>query len=202
MRGPLFGSSPRDPAPPALRWRIPKHSELVGQRVALAGLPIALHTHRVGKRTLPCLRDLPALGIECPHCERSRGRKCWCPVVPVDIPLTPRPLWIVMGATTLEDSVKQVRRGELCQAGRALTLKPTWVLKLLPDQSEQALGLGILSRDVPERGDITRWLLHYWQWPLLAEKFGEKFRESIKTRGLRETSEAHKLALMLGTDAG
>jgi len=200
MRKPLFHSVETEPTPPELRWRIAKPADVVGKAYALAGKPISLYTHRVGRRTLPCLRSFPALAIECPHCERSRALKCWCPVVPLDLEQTPPKLHVLMGATTLADSLRFIKNATPINIGRALTLKPTWIVRPRDDKELEAVAVSLCANYVPERGDITRWLLHYWQWPTLSAAFGERFRESIRVKSDRERSEAHKIELLTGTE--
>jgi len=200
MRKPLFDSVNEEPKPPELRWRIAKPEEIIGQQLVLAGKPITLYTHRVGRRTWPCLKSLPMLVRECPHCERSAQQKCWVPVVNINMNPHAPELRILMGATTLSASVKNIKPGSLIHAQRALQLKPTWCVRLDADQSMQAVALGLLSRYIPERGDITRWLLHYWQWAEITRAFGEVYRMSLKLKLKAEDAEAHKLSLLTGED--
>ena len=200
MRKPLFWSVDAEPLAPELRWRIATPKDVIGKKWAVAGKPISLYTHRVGRRTLPCLRCFPTLGMECPHCERSRALKCWCPVIPLDLEETPPPLRVLMGATTLHNSLKLIKPAESVNIGRALTLKPTWIVTRPLDRSLDPIALSLCANHVPERGDITRWLLHYWQWAALTVAFGEKYRESIRNKSDRETREAHKLTLLTGDD--
>jgi hypothetical protein len=197
----LFFSVDAEPLAPELRWRIATVKEVIGKKYALAGKPISLYTHRVGRRTLPCLRCFPTLGWECPHCERARALKCWCPIVPLDLEQTPPPLRVLMGATTLHNSLKFIKVAETINVGRALTLKPTWIVTRSAQQDLDAIGLSLCANHVPERGDITRWLLHYWQWPKLTTAFGEKYRESIRVKSDQETRDAHKMLTMLDGDA-
>jgi len=200
MRKPLFETVDSEPLPPEARWRVAKPEEVIGRQLVLAGKPIALYTHRVGRRTWPCLRSLPMLGKECPHCERARAKKCWVPFVHLDCNPHAIDLRILMGATVLEASVKGLKPGCLIHAGRCLQLKPTWRVSLDTDQTMQPIGLGLLAKYVPDRGDITRWLLHYWQWAEVTRAFGEVYRESVKNKLHRETAESHKLSLMTGED--
>lgn len=200
MRNPLFGSVETEERPPELRWRIAKPEQIIGQQLVLAGKPVTLYTHRVGRRTWPCLRSLPMLVRECPHCERARAKKCWCPVVNFKVnPLAPE-LLIIMGAETLANSLKSIKPGFLIHAQRALQLKPTWAVRQDCDQSAQSVALGLLAKYIPERGDITRWLLHYWQWAEITKAFGEVYRMSLKVKLRHEEAELHKLSLLTGED--
>lgn len=201
MRKPLFESVHDEPKPPELRWRIAKDEEVRSQPLVLAGKPIALYTHRVGRRTLPCMKSLPMLAWECPHCERSAQKKCWVPIININMNPHAPELRVIMGATTLEASVQKVKPGTLIAVKKVLHLKPTWAVFEEGDQSMQAVALGLIGKYVPERGDITRWLLHYWQWPELTRAFGEVYRLSLSRKLHEERAEQHKLSLMTGDDA-
>lgn len=200
MSRPLFQGVETEPKPPNLRWRIAKDEEIKGQPLVMAGEAIPLYTHRVGKRTLPCLRSLPMLKMECPHCERSRNLKCWVPIINLNMNLSAPELRVVMGANTLAESAKGVKRGTIIAIKKVLHLKPTWCIFPEADQTMQVIGMGLTAKYVPERGDITRWLLHYWQWPEITRAFGEVYRESQRKRLLREEHERHQMSLMTGEE--
>lgn len=200
MRKPLFSSVSIEPVPPELRWRIATPAELINRPLVLAGKPITLYTHRVGRRTLPCLKSLPLLRMECPHCERSRNPKCWAPVFDAETFSATMHLRIIMGAGTLDAAVKGIFPGDNIEAFRARQLKPTWCVKLADYHVPVAFNQQLIDNYIPERGDITRWLLHYWQWPEVTRGFGEVYRESIKRKQIREEGERHKFELMTGEE--
>lgn len=185
---PLFeGREPR-PDVPYLNWHVYDPSEFIGKPMLLAGQVIGLTCHRVGKRTIPCLGEFPRFGRECPHCERPQRFTTWVPLMEARHPYR---LVVIMGAKTTWESVKQMKRGQVVEPHWGLTLKRTPIFRREVTQ----LGVGQLNetakKEVPLRGDITRWLLHYWQWQWLTEQFGEVFRESVRVRQARERSELH-----------
>lgn len=185
---PLFKSTSPDARPPWLRWYIPDRKEIVGKLLYLAGPPVGINTHRVGRRTWPCLNEFPALNWECPHCDRARRFTTWVPCITCE---GPRQQIVIMGATTTWESVKTIRTHTFVRAAFCLELKPT--IKILPDKLQLGkTSMGeVLRLDEGFTGDITRWLLHYWQWEELSRRFGEKYRESIKRRTARERAQYH-----------
>jgi hypothetical protein len=184
---PLFSSGQFDSKLPHMRWFIPKDKAHIGQSLVLAGKPVGLWTHRVGRRTWPCLKNWPSLDKECPHCERSRRWTTWCPCLPLADPA--RQL-ILMGGETTWKSLNGVKRGEIIICKVAMMLKPTIMfVKHALQVGTSTARLGAVMQEIGN-GDITRWLLHYWQWTDLARWYGETIRESIKSRTARERAEA------------
>lgn len=185
---PLFGSCVFETLPPELHWSIPRDDEVLGKTLFLAGPPIALVTHRVGKRTWPCLHALPKVGRECPHCDRSRRKTVWVPVVTCQPPYQKL---VLMGGEATMNSVIRIPPRTLVTCHLAKVIKATKVF------ARCSLQLGVKTFELmaeqlqADRGDITRWLLHYWQWPDLTRWFGEAYRMSLKVKTLRERSEAH-----------
>lgn len=180
---PLFGSSDPTPLSPELRWFIPPRDGLTLKPMILAGAAVGLHTHRVGFRTLPCLHQWPDLGLECPHCERSRRFTCWVPVVPIH---DADKQWVVMGGLNTYQSVKKFERGHLVECVNAKVIKPTLIFRSF-NHPMSVVGINRASEKWnPYFGDITRWLLHYWQWPALTTCFNEKHRESRKVSAAKE----------------
>jgi hypothetical protein len=100
-----------------------------------------------------------------------------------------------MGGENTWNSVKLIERNTIVTCHLAKTLKPT--LAFAKDTTQLGrLQLEAAAREeIPEKGDITRWLLHYWQWPALSLWFGEVYRESLKMRSIRERAENHGVEL-------
>ena len=190
---PLFQSGAPRPKHPHLCWHIYNLNEFIGQPMLLCGRPIGLNTHRVGRRTWPCLNDFPALGRECPHCDRAVRFTTWVPLMPTKRPYK---LVVIMGGQTTWDSVEFLKPGQVVEGHWARTLKPTPMFKREVTQ----LGVGQLNEaakeEVPLKGDLTRWLLHYWQWPALSQWFGEVYRESVKVKNARERAELHGMSTL------
>lgn len=101
-----------------------------------------------------------------------------------------------MGGETTWKSVKDLELRRLVVCHYAKTLKPTLVF----GKDTTQLGLSAFNRiakeDIPCNGDITRWLLHYWQWSDLSKWFGQVFRESLKLKLMRERAESHGLDVL------
>lgn len=188
---PLFGSRDPRPTAPHMAWRIHDTSEYVGKPMLLAGKVIGLNCHRVGRRTLPCLTEFPKLGRDCPHCERPLRYTTWVPLMDTRRPYS---LVVIMGAKTTHESIQFLKPGQVIEPHWGLTLKRTPIFRREVTQ----IGVGqlndIAKNEVPLRGDITRWLLHYWQWPALSQWFGEKYQESVRSRNQRERAELHGLS--------
>jgi hypothetical protein len=184
---PLFGSTEPQILPPELCWFVPPSREWVGQSLLLAGRPITLLTHRVGRRTWPCLQQWPKLGMECPHCERSRRSTTWVPVVSCSVP---HHKLVLMGGQKTWESVKGLELRSFVECHFARVIRPTLVFT----KTKLPIGLALM-KSVAERlavggGDITRWLLHYWQWSKLTTRFSQTYRESLKVRATRERSDS------------
>lgn len=189
---PLFGSTPPQSLPPHLRWHVPdKPGEWCGKGLLYPGGAVTLRTHRVGRRTWPCLNQWPALGRECPHCDRSTRSTTWVPVVSCS---SPNQKLVFMGGETTWKSVERMEHGIIVECHFAKTLRPTLVF----GKHSIQIGVGALSRAAEEVGrgrcDITRWLLHYWQWSDLSKWYNELYRESVKVRSTRERAEFHGMA--------
>lgn len=183
---PLFGSSEPRQLPEELEWHIDDRTQHVGKTQLLAGRPVGLNTHRVGRRTLPCLYEFPDLGWECPNCDRQVRFTCWVPLVCTDHPARKH---VVMGAERTWQSVKTIKDRCLVEFHMVKVIRATPFFQKCTTQ----FGLSTLQRllDVIacDSGDITRWLLHYWQWPELTRRFKQQYRESIRSRSIRERSE-------------
>lgn len=188
---PLFPSSVPPDKAPELQWHIPDKNEHVGKTLLLAGPAVGLHTHRVGRRTLPCLNQWPKLAWECPHCERQKRFTAWVPVLSLGNDM--RRL-VLMGAQTTWESVKDVKPFSFVEYHFTKMLKPTMMFQA----SKLQVGLRTIQTATEElrhdQGDVTRWLLHYWQWPELTRRFGQCFRESVRTRMMREKAEVYGAA--------
>lgn len=190
---PLFESSDPCSLPSHLQWYIPDPKEHTGKPLLLCGKPVGLYTHRVGRRTWPCLTQFKKLGRECPHCERSRRFTTWVPCLTISLP---RKKIVLMGGEHTWKSVKAIEKNTLVTAHYAKMLKPTLVFAKDQTQLGKLQMEAAAREEIPEKGDITRWLLHYWQWAALTLWFGEAYRESLKTRHLRERAENHGVELL------
>lgn len=186
---PLFSSSEPVQLPPHLGWHVPERAaDYAGKPLMLAGKPIALWTHRVGRRTWPCLNQWPNLGVECPHCDRTRRTTCWVPVLCVH---PPRRILCIMGGETTYESIKPHKVGTIVEFHYARVIRSTIVFKRETTQLGQLIHKQLMAEEVPASGDITRWLLHYWQWPYLTALYGEQHRDSINVRMRREKADSH-----------
>jgi len=185
---PLFGSFRPNLLPPHLRWHIPPSKDLVGKPLLLAGRPVALPTHRVGRRTWPCLCAFPALARECPHCERTRRITVWVPLLNISGQMTKI---VLTGGSHTDDSIQKIKAGTVVECHYARVIRATLVFHQAPCQ----LGVKTFAEAGKmmdeDKGDITRWLLHYWQWPELTEWFGEQHHDSLKMKALKERAEYH-----------
>lgn len=187
---PLFPSTPLKSKDPDLAWHIDPPKEFLGQSLLLAGKAVGLYTHRVGQRTWPCLYQWPRLGRECPHCERATRFTCWVPVVPFG---KPNQRSVITGG---ENTWKSV---ECLEPRIAVEIHMVKVIRLTPVffKHKLQIGLAIIDRVAESlhgnTGDITRWLLHYWQWSDLTKWFGEAYRESNRNRTMRERADSHGL---------
>jgi len=187
---PLFDSRSPRPAAPHMCWRVHSAADYIGKAMLLAGKPIGLNCHRVGRRTWPCLGEFPRLGKECPWCDRAMRFTTWVPLMDSSRPYK---LVVIMGAQTTYDTIQFLKPGQVVEVHWGLTLRRTPIFRREVTQCGVGQLNDVAKKEVPLRGDITRWLLHYWQWPALTEWYGEKYHESIKCRNARERAEMHGL---------
>jgi len=185
---PLFESCVFETLPPELHWQVPRDTDVLGKTLFLAGKPVALVTHRVGYRTWPCLNALPKLGRECPHCDRSRRKTVWVPVCTV---VAPYQKLVIMGGEATFNSINKIPPHTLVECHLAKVIRPTKVFNRVTLNIGIKVAESVAKELHVDKGDITRWLLHYWQWPDLTRWFGEAYRLSLKNKTLRERAEAH-----------
>jgi hypothetical protein len=152
--------------PPNLRWRTvsPKKEESV--KGVLAGAPVAIISHFVAKRTVPCLEWISAGKLPCP-CEEIAAAARRTAYVPV-VTASGEKLVVICSDSTLR-ALEGLSPGGTLEIGRGKCLRRACYVKTLaPDTLPEGFAKKI--RELPNH-DIRPYLLHLWQIPELYAYF-------------------------------
>jgi hypothetical protein len=187
---PLFSSQAPQELPPYLRWRTIKVRTGTHGPLVLAGPPQGLTTHHPAGRTVPCAARLPGCSIVCPWCRFTKRFTCYVPLF--DPSQRKQDRIVVMGGKRTWESVAGMQPGSLVcmlrgSGERDTTLFRPWNEAVHPAVHHRWV------KQCPQ--DITRYLLHLWQWRELTESFKAEWFPSITTeeieagiRGIRPTA--------------
>lgn len=173
---PLFPSQAPQSLPEHLRWRTIRLKAGTLGPVMLAGPPVGVYTHHPSTRTVPCLRTLPGCSLQCPWCRFSKRFSVWVPVF--DFNARKQTQLVVLGGKRTYESIAAAAPGTLVTVTRGEKDRDTPLFRPAPEQrlsTSAAKFIGVCPVD------ITRYLLHLWQWRELTEHFGEQFYPSIAT---------------------
>lgn len=173
---PLFESAPPPDLPPHLRWRTVKVPPGAHGPYMVAGSGWSGTTHYTGKRTVPCLRGLPRAKLECPYCKSVKRFACYLPFW--NVGAVKQQMIVVQGAKRTQQTFSAFKVGDLINVVRGKAERDTPLI-VAAKPSGPTCDLDKFRRRGPQ--DITRYLLHLWQWRELSEAFGELYYPSIRS---------------------
>lgn len=173
---PLFSSAPPPDLPQHLRWRCVKVPKGINGPFLVAGPGWSGAAHYSAGRTLPCLKFLPGCRLSCPNCHKVRRFVCYLPLW--SLKATKQSQVVIQGAKRTWQTFVSSKFGDMVNVIRGGNERDTPLIgecKL----AEPTLDRSKFSRRGPQ--DLTRYLLHLWQWRELTESFGELFHASIRS---------------------
>lgn len=132
--------------------------------------------HFSGKRTLPCAKKLPGCTLECPLCRRPQRFVAYLPVF--SLRATKQPQLVIQGAKRSHATFTQFKFGDIVAVVRGNADRDT-ALFVASRPDGPTLDLDKFKKRGPQ--DITRYLLHLWQWRDLTLSFGETFYPSSRS---------------------
>jgi hypothetical protein len=173
---PLFDSLPPPDLPLHLRWRCIKVPPGTHGPYMVAGPGWSGTGHYSGKRTMPCAAKLPGCRLECPLCRRAQRFVCYLPVF--SLRATKQPQLVIQGAKRSHATFCTFKFGDIVSVVRGNADRDT-PLFVGSKHSEPTVDTDKFRKRGPQ--DITRYLLHLWQWRELSESYGEVFYPSSRS---------------------
>jgi hypothetical protein len=173
---PLFDSQPPPDLPDYLRWRCIKVPAGTHGPYMVAGPGWSGSVHYSGKRTLPCLRKLKGCKMDCPLCKRTERFACYLPTW--SLTATKQPRIVFQGAKRTFATWKAFKFGDVVSVVKGNAERDT--VLFVPSR---ATGPTLDMEKFRKKGeqDITRYLLHLWQWRDLSEHYGQPFYPSVRS---------------------
>lgn len=173
---PIFPSAPAPDLPPHLRWRTIKVRPGIHSGYMLAGAPVGVICHFSGSRTLPCVAKLTNGQMSCPLCKKPKRFVCYVPLLSLTSKKNRQ--HVIQGAKRTHESCSGIAAGELVNVFRGNAERDTPVIQ---KATSAPIGVDLTTLRKKTPYDITRYLLHLWQWRELTERFGEHHFASARS---------------------
>ena len=183
-------STPPFDLPEDLSWRRVKVGVGVSGPYILAGPVIGLYTHHPGERTIPCLARLPHCTLPCPYCRFQLRYTSYTPVI--DPSVRRQQNIVIQGGKRTYQSIVGGSAGQTWQVARGSGETDTPLFRPA-DPQLASWAAGKWHKGFPF--DVSRYLLHLWQWRDLTEHMGHQFYPSLRTQELEQATQRLKDAI-------